>query len=39
VLELARTMPPAEMDPARETKVRTFVLETINKLLTNSKSA
>ena len=37
VLELADSMPLAEMDPARETKVRTFVRETIDKLLTNSK--
>jgi hypothetical protein len=37
VLELADSMPLAEMDPARETKVRTFVRETIDNLLTNSK--
>ena len=37
VLELAASMPLAEMDPARETKVRTFVRETIDNLLTNSK--
>jgi hypothetical protein len=37
VLELADTMPLAEMDPARETRVRTFVRETIDKLLTSSK--
>jgi surface antigen len=32
-------MPLAEMDPARETKVRTFVRETIDNLLTNSMTA
>ena len=37
VLELADSIPLAAMDPARETKVRTFVRETIDKLLTNSK--
>jgi hypothetical protein len=37
VVELADSMPLAEMDPARETKVRTFVRETIDKLLTSSK--
>lgn len=37
VLELADSMPLAEMDPARETKVRTFVRETIDNLLTKSK--
>jgi hypothetical protein len=37
LLELATTMPLAVMDPARETKVRGFVRETIDNLLTNAK--
>jgi hypothetical protein len=38
LLDLAATMPLAQMDPARETKVREFVRDTIDKLLTNSRS-
>jgi len=33
---MADTMPLAAMTPAREDKVRAFVRETINTLLTNS---
>jgi len=36
LLELADTMPLAEMAPTREDKVRAFVRETINTVLTNS---
>jgi hypothetical protein len=34
--ELADTMPLAAMTPTREDKVRAFVRETINTVLTNS---
>jgi hypothetical protein len=37
LFELADTMPLAEMAPAREDKVRAFVRETINTVLTNSR--
>ncbi len=37
LLELAGTMPLAEMAPAREDKVRAFVRETIGTLLTNTR--
>ena len=37
LFELADTMPLAEMPPAREDKVRAFVRETINTVLTNSR--
>jgi hypothetical protein len=37
LLEVADTMPLAEMVPAREDKVRAFVRETISTLLTNAR--
>jgi hypothetical protein len=37
LLELADTMPLAEMAPTREDKVRAFVRETISTLLTNAR--
>ena len=37
LFEAADTMPLAEMAPAREDKVRAFVRETINTVLTNSR--
>jgi hypothetical protein len=37
LLEVADTMPLAEMAPAREDKVRAFVRETIGILLTNAR--
>jgi hypothetical protein len=37
LLEVADTMPLAEMAPAREDKVRAFVRETISALLTNAR--
>ena len=37
LLELADTMPLAAMTPMREDKVRAFVRETINTVLTNSR--
>jgi hypothetical protein len=37
LFELADTMPLAAMTPTREDKVRAFVRETINTVLTNSR--
>jgi hypothetical protein len=37
LLEVADTMPLAEMAPAREDKVRAFVRETLSTLLTNAR--
>ncbi len=37
LFELADTMPLAAMPPTREDKVRAFVRETINTVLTNSR--
>jgi hypothetical protein len=37
LFELADTMPLATMTPTREDKVRAFVRETINTVLTNSR--
>ena len=37
LFELAGTMPLAAMPPTREDKVRAFVRETINTVLTNSR--